>query len=168
VLRAPCEGDIPAWFARATDAEAAALAGDPVAVDITDGERWLARSHQRFIDGTAIKWSIDREGEAIGSITLTFEEADAQAAALGFVLARAHWGQGLVTEAAREVVRYGFEALPLERVTAEAAMRNFASLRVLEKLGFTEVASFVDPSDGENCKRFTLEKDMRSPPDRGS
>lgn len=158
VLRAPCERDIPAWFARATDVESASLAGDPVPGDISAGERWLARSRQRFVDGEAIHWSIDQAGvsDAIGTITLSFGTPDAEVAALGFVLARAHWGHGLGSEAAREVIRYAFEILALEQVTAEAVARNSASLRIMAKLGFKHVESFIDASDGERCERFAL------------
>lgn len=158
LLRAPSERDIPAWFARATDVEAASLAGDPVPDDISSGERWLARSRQRFADGQAIQWSIDRTkiSDAIGTITLSFSATDANAAALGFVLARAYWGLGLGSEAAREILRYGFEILALEQVEAEAAARNSASLRILVKLGFRHIGSFIDESDGEPCERFVL------------
>ena len=164
VLRAPRKRDIPAWFARATDVEAASLAGDPVPDDTSAGERWFARSRQRFADGKAIQWSIDQAGvsDAIGSITLSFGATDAKAAALGFVLARAHWGHGLGSEAAREVLRYAFETLALEQVTAEAAARNFASLRILAKLGFKHIESFIDETDGERCERFALDGDIRS------
>jgi ribosomal-protein-alanine N-acetyltransferase len=157
LLRAPGEQDIPAWFARATDIESAALAGDPVPEDISAGARWLARSRQRFADRTAIQWSIDRLGiaDAIGTITLSFEATDT--VALGFVLARAHWRHGLASEAAREVLRYAFETLALERVTAEAAARNSASLHLLAKLGFRHVESFIDESDGERCERLALD-----------
>ncbi|WP_179301081.1 MULTISPECIES: GNAT family N-acetyltransferase [unclassified Mesorhizobium] len=165
VLRAPSERDVPAWFARATDVESASLAGDPIPGDISAGERWLARSRQRFADGKAIQWSMDQTGvsDAIGTITLTFGATDAKAAALGFVLARAHWGHGLGSEAVREVLRYAFETLALEQVTAEAAARNFASLRILAKLGFRHIESFIDESDGERCERFALDADIGSP-----
>ncbi|TPK42261.1 GNAT family N-acetyltransferase [Mesorhizobium sp. B2-5-4] len=160
VLRAPGERDIPAWFARASDVESASLAGDPVADDISAGKRWLALARQRFADRKAIKWSIDQAGvsEAIGTTTLSFA-IDAKAAALGFVLGRAHWGQGLGSEAAREVIRYAFETLALDHLTAEAAARNVASLRILAKLGFKHIESFVDESDGEHCERFALDAD---------
>ncbi|KAA3451519.1 N-acetyltransferase [Mesorhizobium sp. SARCC-RB16n] len=163
VLRAPSERDIAAWFARASDVESASLAGDPVPDDISAGERWLARSRQRFADGKAIQWSLDQAGvsDAIGTITLSFA-TDAKAAALGFVLARAHWGQGLGSEAAREVVRYAFETLALEQVTAEAVARNSASLRILAKLGFKHIESFIDEADGEHCERFALDADVGS------
>ncbi|WP_296745905.1 GNAT family N-acetyltransferase [Mesorhizobium sp.] len=163
VLRAPGERDIAAWFVRATDIESASLAGDPVPDHISAGERWLARSRRRFAEGRATQWSIDQKGvaDAIGTITLSFE-SDARAAALGFVLARAHWGQGLGSEAAREVLRYAFETLALEQVRAEAAARNLASLRILAKLGFNHVESFIDETDGGRCERLVLDGDAAS------
>lgn len=95
-------------------------------------------------------------------MTLTFSATDAKAAALGFVLARAHWGCGLGSEAAHEVLRYAFETLALERVTAEAAARNVASRRILAKLGFKHIESFIDESDGERCERLALDTDNGS------
>lgn len=103
---------------------------------------------------------VHRLSDAIGTITLSFGATDTKAAALGIVLARAHWGHGLGSEAAREVLRYAFETLALEQVTAEAVARNLASLRMLAKLGFKRIESFVDESDGEPCERLALGGDI--------
>jgi [ribosomal protein S5]-alanine N-acetyltransferase len=45
------------------------------------------------------------------------------------------WGQGYATEAARAVLRYGFEELKLNRIYAHHMTKNPASGRVLEKIG---------------------------------
>lgn len=157
VLRAPDEGDIPAWFARATDVQAAALSGDPIPDSIAAGADWLERSRQRLAAGQALQWSIDRPGiaQSIGTITLRTHHGDATAD-LGFVLGRDHWGQGLATEAAGAVLRFALGPLGLRQVRAELVTRNLASLRVLEKLGFRRVETFTDPSDGEECLRLIL------------
>jgi ribosomal-protein-alanine N-acetyltransferase len=52
-----------------------------------------------------------------------------------YLLAKAHWNQGLTTEAARASLRYGFEELRLERIVAFAVAENIASTRVMEKVG---------------------------------
>ena len=52
-------------------------------------------------------------------------------------VAPAHWGKGLATEAARAVLRYGFEELQLAKIWGGADAPNIASVRVLEKLGMT-------------------------------
>ena len=57
-------------------------------------------------------------------------------AMLGYWLDEACWGRGLMTEAARAVVGYGFSQLGLEMVTATCYPHNERSRRVLERLGF--------------------------------
>jgi ribosomal-protein-alanine N-acetyltransferase len=47
----------------------------------------------------------------------------------------ARWGRGLTTEAARAMIRYGFEELGFTRIIASADAPNAASLRVMEKSG---------------------------------
>ena len=54
---------------------------------------------------------------------------------LTYTLARAAWGRGYATEAARAVLRWAFAGLRLPRIVAVADPENTASLRVLEKLG---------------------------------
>jgi ribosomal-protein-alanine N-acetyltransferase len=49
----------------------------------------------------------------------------------------AHWGQGLATEAAQAVLRYGIEELQLARIWGGADAPNVASIRVLQKLGMS-------------------------------
>jgi len=53
----------------------------------------------------------------------------------GWRLARAHWGQGYATEAARAVLAHGFETLGLSEIVAYAVPDNQASLRVMERIG---------------------------------
>jgi [ribosomal protein S5]-alanine N-acetyltransferase len=50
-------------------------------------------------------------------------------------IAPSQWGSGLATEAARAVIRYGFEDLSFDLIIAGADAPNLASLRVMEKAG---------------------------------
>jgi ribosomal-protein-alanine N-acetyltransferase len=52
-----------------------------------------------------------------------------------YLLARACWGQGLASEAARAALTYGFDEVGLERIIALTRPENTASRRVMEKLG---------------------------------
>jgi RimJ/RimL family protein N-acetyltransferase len=51
--------------------------------------------------------------------------------------ARADWGRGYGTEALRLMLRYGFEALNLHRVTLNVFGYNTRAIRAYEKAGFT-------------------------------
>ncbi len=52
-------------------------------------------------------------------------------------LAPDHWGQGLASEAARAMIRYGFETLGFDEIIASADAPNEASFRVMKKAGMT-------------------------------
>lgn len=58
---------------------------------------------------------------------------------IGWRLRRACWGQGLATEAANEIMRYGFAVLDAPRLCATRHPGNAASLRVMQKLGMREL-----------------------------
>lgn len=54
---------------------------------------------------------------------------------VAYLLEKAYWGQGLATEAATAIARYGFEVLRLPRLIALVVPENTASAHVAEKIG---------------------------------
>jgi len=54
-----------------------------------------------------------------------------------YALLPEYWSKGLATEAAKEIVRIGFEELGLENIACFTLPENKASQRIMEKLGFT-------------------------------
>ena len=69
----------------------------------------------------------------VGSIGMSL---DLHGAMLGYVLGRAHWGRGLMTEAVRYVAAWALAQVPVYRAWAYCDAENPASARVLEKAGF--------------------------------
>ena len=55
---------------------------------------------------------------------------------IGYVLAKDCWGQGLMTEAVKEVIRWLFEEMDLDVIFCSHFLRNRRSARVQEKCGF--------------------------------
>src|SRR5215467_11972526 len=53
---------------------------------------------------------------------------------VGWRLSAIHWGKGLATEGAREVIRYAFGVLRLDDVVSFTVPTNVRSRRVMEKL----------------------------------
>ncbi|WP_432177853.1 GNAT family N-acetyltransferase [Streptomyces sp. NBC_00063] len=78
---------------------------------------------------------------------------------IGWRLGRAHWGQGLATEAATAVVRFGIEERGLERIVSIAQVGNHASERIMVKLGMQPFCETVDPSCGRHVRVFELLSD---------
>jgi len=87
------------------------------------------------------------DGHQIGGIGLNFEEQH-QHAELGYWLGAPYWGKGYATEAALEMLRYGFEDRQLHRIFASHFKHNPASGRILVKLGMRH----------EGCQREHLRK----------
>ncbi|XP_051177787.1 uncharacterized protein [Lolium perenne] len=76
------------------------------------------------------------DGRPVGAVSLE-PTADACRGELGYVLARAHWGQGVATAAVRRALAAVFgEVEGLARVEALVDVDNAASHRVVEKAGF--------------------------------
>jgi len=70
-----------------------------------------------------------------------------------FSVATRYAGGGIATEAARGVLRHAFEALRMERIMATVDAPNLASIRVLEKLGFSPMA---DPMGGTTLRCYAV------------
>ncbi|HLF25834.1 MAG TPA: GNAT family protein [Anaerolineae bacterium] len=71
----------------------------------------------------------------IGNCGIRRAALDAWEANIGYELDPREWGHGYATEAARAIVRFGFEELKLHRISAQCIAENTASVRVLERIG---------------------------------
>ncbi|MCC6805615.1 MAG: GNAT family N-acetyltransferase [Anaerolineae bacterium] len=81
-------------------------------------------------------WAVDDKSTAalIGHAGLEYIPG-ADDVEIAYTLAKAYWGRGLATEAARASLRYGFEALDLDEIYGLAFPANEASQNVMRKLG---------------------------------
>ncbi len=81
---------------------------------------------------------LKENGKAIGSIGFhrndLAEEDDEYE--LGYWIGKPFWGQGIITEASCEMLRYAFENLKMNRIWCGYYEGNERSRRVQEKLGF--------------------------------
>ncbi|HEV8247309.1 MAG TPA: GNAT family N-acetyltransferase, partial [Polyangiaceae bacterium] len=73
--------------------------------------------------------------ELIGGVGLRVQNIVQREGDIGYVLRRDHWGRGIISEAARAMLEFGFGVLGLHRIYATADTRNQQSTRVMEKLG---------------------------------
>lgn len=132
------DADAEDLFALMRDPQVLRFWDAPPWTDPARADRFVAGCRQLAEDGSGARVVLERsdDGAFLGWCHLTGWNPDYRSAGMGYVLARAAWGQGYATEAARAVLDWAFGTLDLNRVQAETDTRNLASARVLEKLGF--------------------------------
>ena len=81
--------------------------------------------------------ALKTKGQIIGGCGIHIEQSENRAAYIGYGFNRHFWGQGFATESAQALLKFGFEQLNLHRTWATCDPQNFASARVLEKIGMT-------------------------------
>jgi RimJ/RimL family protein N-acetyltransferase len=96
-------------------------------------------------------WALEliATGELIGMAGLDPTEDDIPVTGIemGWRLARAQWGHGYATEAARAVLGFAFDTLGLSEVLAIAAIGNTRSHAVMTRLGMTRLQTFTNLSE---------------------
>lgn len=154
-LRPFVEADLEAMHRVYGDPEVMRHVGEGGAVTAEESARMLAAYREHQADHGFAFWAVcDRStGTLIGDAGL---EVTADGVELGYTLARAWWGRGLATEAARLCVAAAFGPLELPRLLAVADVDNPASARVLTRLGFLEDAEVI--AYGRAHRRFVLER----------
>lgn len=118
--------------------------------DVMDDEAVQAfldrRLRQSQIDGddTALVLAavVPPSDRVIGEFMLRLSSARHRQGEIGWSLHPDAQGHGYATEAARELLRIGFEDLGLHRIVADADPRNTGSLRIMERLGMRHEALY--------------------------
>lgn len=82
-------------------------------------------------------------GRLVGDAVLFWHSAEHRSGEVGYILSPEATGLGYATEAARAMLRLGFEGLGLHRMVARLDERNTASARVAERLGMRLEARLV-------------------------
>lgn len=104
---------------------------------LADAKGFVGFALSRYESRQIAPWGIvlKETDEFIGTIDFVAWRVPHKTAEIGYVLAEEYWGKGIVTEAAAEVVRFGFVEMDLVRIEARCFPENIGSSRVMEKLG---------------------------------
>lgn len=91
-------------------------------------------------EGEAIHWAMLRASDKafIGACDLSDIDRWHKRAEIGFISAKAFWGEGLTLEAMQAVLHHAAQGLRLEKLSARTQVGNVRSVRLLERLGFEQ------------------------------
>ncbi|MFN4145752.1 MAG: GNAT family N-acetyltransferase [Runella sp.] len=120
----------------------------PYPYTLKDAEAWidLCQNQQK-----PTVFAIEVEGEAIGGVGIVLQtDIFRKNAEIGYWLGEPFWGKGIASEATKEISDYAFRQFDVYRLYAGVFEYNKASMRVLEKAGFTLEAILKKASCKEN------------------
>lgn len=134
VLRPLRIGDADALHPMFSDADANTYGSHP---STTTFEESRTRLEKAVADTAWRAWAVTLKGDdtAIGTVA-SYEKRQGKVTEIGYVLKRAYWGRGLVTEAVAALIDLLFSE-GQRRVFADTDPDNAASIAVLRRLGFT-------------------------------
>lgn len=92
-----------------------------------------------FIPNGVFAIALKETGRIVGSVGFEKDKRrpDFPSMELGYSLGRDYWGSGIMTEAARAVIDYGFETMGLEVIAICTSRANARSQGVIKNCGFT-------------------------------
>jgi RimJ/RimL family protein N-acetyltransferase len=147
---------------KSTDAEPySKLNSDPAVMEFLpkrlsreESDAMIARMEAHFSKHGFGSWAVEIKatGEFIGFTGLSrpaFEAHFTPCVEVGWRLARAHWGHGFATEAARSALAFGFES-GLEEIVSFTVPANERSIGVMERLKMKR-----DPKDDFEHPKFS-------------
>ena len=96
--------------------------------------RFLIRQYRNASPATFVI-ALRSSGKVIGTIGFMWLQTDNRSAEISYSLSRAYWNQGIMSEALKAVLEFGFTKLGLNRIEAQHEFDNPASGRVMLKAG---------------------------------
>lgn len=171
ILRPWEESDAASLYKYAKDPQVGPSAGWPVHTSERDSLN-IIRNVLSSEETYAVV--LKNSDEPIGSIGLMFGmksslNIEADEAELGYWIGSPFWGQGLIPEAAKELIARGFLDLGLNKIWCAYYIDNLKSKRVQEKCGFKyhhtekdKLSPLINEIRTENISCITREEFLKT------
>lgn len=130
------------------------------AVTIDDAIEFIQKIQTLAENNGSVMWAITLIGEAklIGTVVYWNIVKEKRQAELGYELLPEYQGKGIMTEALKKVIAFGFEERTYKTIVAEPHRKNLKSIRLIERLGF----KLTDETNGEYLI-YTLRRAEKQP-----
>lgn len=137
ILRKLTPDDASDVFAYASDPEVTKYLLWNTHRTISDSLAFISAALARYQTGAPAPWGVvlKDEGKIIGTCDYISCNDTHRRAEIGYALARPCWGRGIMTEAVRKILDYGFRVKNFNRIQAMCDVPNIGSARVMEKAG---------------------------------
>ena len=102
---------------------------------VADIESFIERSIVNFARGDELVYGIEYRGKLAGVISFYSISEPLKKATLGYWLSSDLQGNGIITRCCKQLIRYAFTEMKMEKVEIRVATENASSRKVCERLG---------------------------------
>jgi [ribosomal protein S5]-alanine N-acetyltransferase len=147
LLRQIALADAPGVLQLRSNEEVMKYINRPLTRTLEEAESWINIIIEALWKNDGITWCIclkDAPAEHVGSIGLWRIDKENHRAEIGYMLEHSLQGKGIMYEALKKVLEYGFMEMKLHSIEAHIDPRNAASAALLKKAGFVQEAYFKE------------------------
>ena len=118
----------------------------PLVTNAEEAMKHINMIEENIVNNIGINWGITLKGNPnlIGIIGHYRIQPENHRSEIGYMILPQFNGQGIVTEALKKVLAYGFDDLQMHSIEAVIDPGNIASERVLQKSGFVKEAHLTE------------------------
>lgn len=137
VLRRIRASDVDDIYAYAQDPDVARYTSWAPHTSPDETRQFVRRNLDAYLEKRVANWGIELRAERkiIGTGGYGWWNPEQSSAEIGYAIGRPYWRQGLMTEAVRAMIDFGFNRMALNRIVIRMDPRNIGSWRVAEKCG---------------------------------
>lgn len=139
ILRSICANDLDDIFEFSSDPQVAYHMTWEANKTKSETLAFIHSVLEGYKNGLSAEWAIVEKGnqKVIGTCAFIDWSNEHSKAILGYVINQLYWGNGYAVEAVKELLKYGFDTLNLNRIEAHCDIDNIASEKVMKKLGMS-------------------------------
>lgn len=137
-LRQLSLGDKEDIFALRSDPEVNKFLGRTPSKTIDDAINFINIIDENIKQNNSLYWviTLSKTHEVVGTICLYDFSEENSSCEIGYELLTKFQGQGIMMEAAKEVLNYAFQSLLFQKIIAFTHKENLGSTKLLSKLNF--------------------------------
>jgi ribosomal-protein-alanine N-acetyltransferase len=137
-------GDASNMYLMRSDTEVMQYLDRPMASSVAEMEAKIKQINLDMENGDCIQWTIchKNDPQLIGTICIWNIDKKNYRGEIGYMLMKENHRQGLIMEAIKLVIDFGFNKMKLHSIEGQVTPKNIPSIKVLERNGFVREAYY--------------------------
>ena len=146
VLRRIIIEDAPDYFLLRSNVDAMKHICKPLQTNIEEAKTLIYKINEMVNFNDGIGWGVclKNENRMIGTVSFHKIEKEHYRAEIGYMLEPSYWKKGIISEAVKAIIDYGFNELNFHSIEAHIDPANIGSEKILQKCNFVKEAYYKE------------------------